>query len=160
MIDKGRSRVPQAQTASPAAATAERPCILVVDDNAHDREIYGRMLNYNGYDVVFAATGQAALRKAAENSVDLVLLDLGLPDIAGVQVLSRLRAQPEYSEVPVIALSGYARKEMGDDAFRAGCTEYMEKPASPVNVLHTVEKLIGRAPLPGTGRPPVAIDPD
>jgi CheY-like chemotaxis protein len=137
----------------------ERPCVLVVDDNPHDREIYGRTLCYNGFDVVFAWTGAGALKIASTQRVDLVLLDLGLPDMQGLDVVRALRRQPGFGATPVIALSAFARWQMGEPAERAGCHQYIEKPANPVAVLHAVESMIGRAPKPGVGRPPHAEDP-
>ena len=135
-----------------------RPCVMVVEDDADDREIYGRILYYNGYDVVFAPTGSAALRLADEHPAGLVLLDLGLPDMGGLELLRALRTHPQYRSTPVIAISGYSRERRSEEAFAAGCTEYFEKPASPVQVLHGIERLVGRAPLSGVGRPPHLID--
>lgn len=141
-----------------AAARRKRPTILVVDDSEHDREIYGRMLHYNGFDVVFAASGAAAMRLAPRVKADLVLLDLGLPDMSGLALLSGLRRFPGLGNVPVIALTACPRSSSGDAARRAGCVEYIEKPAGPVTVLHSVERRLGRPPLAGEGRPPRVIE--
>jgi two-component system, chemotaxis family, chemotaxis protein CheY len=135
-----------------------RPAVLVVDDDAHDRDIYGRILCYNGFDVVMARDAAGALDMANSHHVDLVLLDFGLPDASGLDLLKTLRRRRDFEETPVIALTGYSRDRMGKRAREAGCTEYIEKPAGPVAVLHSVERLIGRAPLPGVGRPPRVIE--
>jgi two-component system, OmpR family, KDP operon response regulator KdpE len=159
----GEGAVPEIQTLRRAARPQRelghfgerpRPMILVVEDDPHDREIYGRMLAYNGFDVVFAGTGAAAVRAAAQHRATLVLLDLRLPDMTGLEVLAALRQQPGYAATPVIALSGLPRQRVREDVERAGCLRYMEKPASPVAVLHEVEAVIGKPPLPGVGRPP------
>lgn len=126
-----------------------RQLVLVVEDNAHEREIYGRILWYNGFDVIFAMDGEAALRIADEQRPDLVLLDLGLPDVSGLRVCEQLRERAYMANVPVIVLSGMARERHGPQLRRAGCTQYLEKPASPIAVLHEVERFIGRAPQPG-----------
>jgi CheY-like chemotaxis protein len=138
----------------------ERPCVLVVEDDEHDREIYGRLLCYNGFDVVFAKTGHGALDLASRYPPDLVLLDMGLPDMQGLDVCTRLREQGLPDDVPVVALSGFPAATMSDRALDAGCVQYIEKPASPVAVLHLVESLVGRPPLAGDGRPPVTLDPE
>lgn len=138
----------------PAGAAGPRPRVFVVEDDLHDREIYGCILCYNGYDVMFAGSGAAALGMASRYEADAVLLDLGLPDVDGLQVLAELRQRPGYGATPVIALSGFTRQRRGAEALRAGCAEYIEKPARPVAVLHAIEDLIGRAPLPGVGTPP------
>jgi CheY-like chemotaxis protein len=141
------------------APGARRPCVLVVDDESHDREIYGRTLCYNGFDVVFAADGKSALDRAVQYLPDLVLLDVCLPDMSGLRVLSILRERPEFSGTPVIVLSGLAEDGPGGRACDAGCDRYIEKPASPIVVLHAVEDLIGKAPLPGVGALPQVIEP-
>jgi DNA-binding response OmpR family regulator len=136
-----------------------RPCVLVVEDDAHDREIYGRILCYNGFDVMFAGTGHSGLGLAARYRPDLILLDMGLPDVPGLDVCTRLRAWRATASVPVVVLSAFAEAVMGARARAAGCALYMEKPASPVAVLHAVESFIGKAPLAGVGRPPRMIEP-
>jgi CheY-like chemotaxis protein len=154
-----RSRQGTSRRASPAPRpTQERPLVMVVEDDEHDREIYGRILCYNGFDVVFAGTGEAAQQLAGRHRADLVLLDLRLPDMSGLTVLERLRSRPGYAATPVIALSGMAEDLAADQARRAGCLQYIEKPASPVVVLHAVEDVIGKAPLPGVGRPPQTLE--
>lgn len=127
----------------------DRQLVLVVEDNAHEREIYGRILWYNGFDVIYALDGDSALRIADEQRPDLVLLDLGLPDVPGLQVCEQLRQRACMTDVPVIVLSGMARDRHGPQLRRAGCTQYLEKPASPIAVLHEVERFIGRAPRSG-----------
>lgn len=136
----------------------ERPCVLFIDDEPHDREIYGRILCYNGFDVAFAGTGEEALQLAERHAVAAVVLDLGLPDVPGLVLLQRLRALPSMRAVPVIVLSAFAHDEMAAKARQQGCARYVEKPASPVTVFHAVEELVGRPPLAGVGRLPRIID--
>lgn len=134
-----------------------RPLLIMVDDDPHDRRIYGSMLCYNGYDVVLASCVADGLNAASHHRADLVLLDVGLPDGSGLEICSELRRRAEYDGVPILALSGFPRAQQGQLAADAGCTRYLEKPLSPVEVLHQVEELIGRAPLPGEGPPPRVI---
>jgi CheY-like chemotaxis protein len=147
------------QTAAPRA-TRERQLVLLVDDDPHDREIYGSILCYNGFDVVCADNGESGIRLARRIMPDVVLLDIGLPDLHGLDLCSTLRTSTETSDIPVIALSAYAETRMGEQARLAGCTRYIEKPASPVAVLHEIEKLVGKPPLPGEGNPPRMTSPD
>jgi CheY-like chemotaxis protein len=155
-----RSRGPQEAAGRCAVVPGvRRPCVLVVDDEAHDREIYGRTLCYNGFDVVFAADGRSALDRAVRYPPDLVVLDVCLPDMSGLRVLGILRERPEFSGTPVIVLSGLSEEGLGGRARAAGGDRYIEKPASPVTVLHAVEDLIGKAPLPGVGALPQVIEP-
>ena len=137
----------------------ERPRVLVIEDDQHDRRIYGMMLCYNGYDLVFAENGASGLEIAQEYDPDLVLLDVGLPDMSGIDVCALLCAAPH--PPPVIVLSGFAESRLGDRARAAGCARYVEKPTNPVTVLHHIEALIGMAPLAGVGtRPRVLNEPN
>jgi two-component system, cell cycle response regulator DivK len=150
---------PDSPQSTSASGVTHRPRVLVVDDDPDDREIYGRMLCYNGFDVVFAADGATALDQAAQYPPDLVLLDLCLPDMSGLSVLEHLRDQPQCVSTPVVALSGLRRDCVAAEARAAGCDSFIEKPASPVAVLHSVEDLVGKAPLPGVGALPQVIEP-
>ncbi|HEX2165985.1 MAG TPA: response regulator [Longimicrobiales bacterium] len=141
-------------------STRERQLILLVDDDPHDREIYGSILCYNGFDVMCANDGTSGINLARRAMPDLVLLDIGLPDLHGLDLCSSLRTDTDTAAIPVIALSAYAETRMGEQARLAGCTRYIEKPASPVAVLHEIEQLIGTAPLPGEGRPPRMVTPE
>jgi two-component system, cell cycle response regulator DivK len=155
----GQRVVPGRAGSRSASRGTRRPRILVVDDDPDDREIYGRILCYNGFDVVFAADGATALDRAERYPPDLVLLDLCLPDMSGLGVLDSLRERLHLELTPVVALSGLRQHDLGGKVRAAGCARYIEKPASPVAVLHSVEDLIGKAPLPGVGTPPQVIEP-
>ncbi|HSJ25854.1 MAG TPA: response regulator [Longimicrobiales bacterium] len=156
--DSGRNGTAESTGNGARGGRRERPRILVAEDDADDREIYGRMLAYNGFDVIFAADGETALRLARSRRPDLLLLDLGLPLLSGLDVCAELRRDAATAGLPIIALTAFARERMGQHARRAGCTTYIEKPVSPVSVLHAVESLIGKAPLPGVGSPPTVTE--
>jgi len=145
---------------TPGHASRERQLVLLVDDDPHDREIYGQILCYNGFDVVCAGNGASGIRLARRVLPDIVLLDIGLPDLHGLDLCSSLRTEENTSRIPVIALSAYAEARMGEQARLAGCTRYIEKPASPVTVLHEIEHLVGKPPPSGDGHPPTMTTPD
>jgi CheY-like chemotaxis protein len=127
----------------------QRKLVLVIDDNDAERQLYGGLLWYNGFDVAFAETGEDGVQLAREQTPDLVLLDLMLPGIDGVSVCNILKQDDQTTDVPVVALSGRSEREFGSAARSAGCANYLEKPISPLEVLHEVERLIGRPPPPG-----------
>lgn len=137
-----------------AEESRERPLVLVVEDNPHDWEIYGKILWYNGFDVLYAAQGSEGLRLCREHRPDLLLLDVGLPDMTGLDLCAEIRRSARTADIPVIMLSARARQEYGPRAERAGCSQYLEKPIGPIDVLHAVEQLVGRPPRPGDGRAP------
>jgi two-component system, OmpR family, KDP operon response regulator KdpE len=104
-----------------------KPTVLVIDDEIQIRRLLRVTLEGNGYRVIEAATGQAGLAEAAQHPPDIVLLDLGLPDIEGVTVLKRLR---EWSQVPVVVLSVRDREEDKVAALDHGADDYVTKPFS------------------------------
>jgi DNA-binding response OmpR family regulator len=128
---------------------------MMVEDDPDDRQIYGTILCYNGFDVILVPDGSVALESADEHHPDVIVLDLGLPGSNGIEICRELRHRGE--STPVIALSGFSQQMMGARARRAGCNCYIEKPTNPLNVLHKIEEIIGRPPFPGDGTPPRVI---
>ncbi|AKT51245.1 response regulator transcription factor [Arsenicicoccus sp. oral taxon 190] len=128
---------------------AER--IVVVEDDPSLARTLGITLRARGYDVEAVATGRAALAAHAARGADLVLLDLGLPDLDGVTVLERLRRT---SQVPVVVLS--ARREADDKvaALDAGADDYVTKPFGPEELMARVRAALRRGhPTAGLGGP-------
>ena len=128
------------------AVPLRRPLILVVEDDRHEWELYGKLLWYNGFDVIRAETGEEGLVMARRHLPDLLLLDLLLPGMDGMSVCRTLKSDPATRNIIVVVLSGRAECEYGVLMRRNGCARYLEKPIGPLRVLHEVEQLIGRAP--------------
>jgi diguanylate cyclase (GGDEF)-like protein/PAS domain S-box-containing protein len=105
-----------------------RGSLLVVDDNEANRDALSRRLRQRGYLVTVAADGQEALALTASDSFDLVLLDVEMPGISGLEVLTRLRARHSHTQLPVIMVT--ARTQGADivEAFRCGANDYVTKP--------------------------------
>ena len=122
-----------------------RKKVLLVEDNVADRNMYGNILWYNGYDTLYAGDGEAALKLIAAEHPDLIILDLELPRIHGLEVLSRTKQDEDTEDIPIVALTGWRRADVGADPRLLGYAAFLEKPASPLDVLFTVERLIGRA---------------
>jgi two-component system KDP operon response regulator KdpE len=108
------------------------PVALVIDDEPQIRRLLRVTLETNGYRVFDAATGQEGIVQAAQRQPDVVLLDLGLPDLAGVEVLKRLR---EWSRVPVIILSVRDGEDDKVAALDAGADDYVTKPFNSAELL-------------------------
>lgn len=106
-------------------APALKPTVLVIDDEVQIRRLLQACLEANGYRVRQAATGQEGINAAAQHPPDVVILDLGLPDMDGVTVLKRLR---EWSRVPVLVLSVRDREEDKIAALDNGADDYVTKP--------------------------------
>ena len=113
-------------------AMAQKPVALVIDDEPQMRRLLGIVLEADGYRVFEAATGQDGLVQAATRRPDVVLLDLGLPDMEGVDVLKRLR---EWSRTPVLVLSVRERDEDKIAALDSGADDYVTKPFSTQELL-------------------------
>ena len=108
--------------------------ILVVEDDAPVRNLIGTTLKTHGYDYMTATSGESAVMQASSHNPDVILLDLGLPDIDGVDVIKKVRT---WSEVPIIVISARTEDKDKIDALDAGADDYLTKPFS-------VEELLAR----------------
>lgn len=108
--------------------------ILVVEDDAPIRNLIGTTLKTHGYNYMTASTGESALMQASSNNPNIVLLDLGLPDIDGVDVIKKIRT---WSELPIIVISARTEDKEKIEALDAGADDYLTKPFS-------VEELLAR----------------
>jgi two-component system KDP operon response regulator KdpE len=113
-------------------STVPKPKALVIDDEVQIRRLLRACLEGNGYRVIEASTGQEGITQAAQHPVEVVLLDLGLPDMDGVAVLKRLR---EWTRVPVVVLSVREREEDKISALDNGADDYLTKPFSTGELL-------------------------
>lgn len=135
--------------------TAPVGTVLVVDDEAKIRELVGAYLRREGHHVLLADSGLAALQLAERLRPDLLVLDLGLPDLPGEELLRLLR---RFSEVPVIMLT--ARASEGDRVagLRSGADDYVTKPFSPRELVARVEAVLRRSGGGLGGRVPTYAD--
>ncbi len=120
--------------------------ILIVDDETQIRRLLRVALTGHGYEVGEAATGQEGLNRAAVFRPDLMILDLGLPDLAGLEVVRRLR---EWSRVPVIILSVTEQEEEKVSALDAGADDYVTKPFGMGELLARIRAALRHAAGPG-----------
>ena len=126
----------------------KRQLVLAVEDEYHDWLIYGKLLWYNGFDVLHAESAEDGLGLAREYLPDVILADLVLPQMSGIDLCRAVREDPRLRDIPVIMLTGRSEREYGSKAREAGCTTYLEKPTGPLDLLHTIEELVGRPPPP------------
>ena len=114
--------------------------ILVVEDNQKNMKLFRDVLQATGYRTLEATTGGRAVELATEHRPDLVLMDIQLPDIDGVEALGRLRADERTASIPVLALTAQAME--GDrERFRAaGFDGYISKPVNIVSLISTVKQ--------------------
>lgn len=110
----------------------------MVEDNETIRHAFRILLEDSGYAVIEAASGEEALQRAEDGLPDLILLDLGLPDINGLEVARRLRSAERGCDVPMIALTGRALETDEDACLAAGCTAYISKPIDSAGMLRKI----------------------
>ena len=106
------------------------PVILVVEDNELNLKLLRDVLEYAGYEVRGARTAEDGITLAVSEPPDLVLMDLQLPGIDGIEALHRLRESPGTADIPVVAVTAQAMKQDRERALRAGFDGYVEKPIS------------------------------
>jgi len=116
--------------------------ILVVEDNPLNLKLARTLLRLEGYAVLEARTGEQALGVVHEQRPDLILLDIQLPGIDGLEVCRRLKRDPSLASIPVVALTSYAM--LGDDrkALDVGCAAYITKPIDTEGFGHTIAGLL------------------
>jgi len=118
--------------------------VLFVDDDADTRRGYTEYLTAFGYDVSTAGTGVEALNIASLCTPDVIVLDLGLPDVDGWEVARQLKAAPRTATVPIIALTGADLPHERVSSMRAGCDRHLAKPCDPAGLLDALRRAVPR----------------
>ena len=121
-----------------------RPSALVVDDNPDIREMLAAFLQYSGYEVATASSAAAALKTAQARLFDVIISDIGMPEMNGYELAQALRALPDYREVPMVAVTGFAMYDDHDRAIQAGFNAHLSKPIDPVTLVQLMARLRGR----------------
>jgi CheY-like chemotaxis protein len=116
--------------------------ILVIEDNETNMYLIGFILRKNGHEVVEARSGEEGVELAIKDKPDLVLMDIQLPGIDGLEATRRIREFKADSEVPVIALTSYAMTGDREKSLAAGCTGYIEKPINPDTFMSEIEEYL------------------
>ncbi|HOC19108.1 MAG TPA: response regulator [Vicinamibacterales bacterium] len=119
--------------------------VLLVDDDRDTLALYGLILETFGFRVVPAENGRTALEAAAGDPPDIVVTDLAMPVMDGVELCVRLRSDPSTRAIPILAVSGQAWNGTDDQARRAGCDEVLLKPCLPDRLVDAVGRLLGRS---------------
>ena len=117
-----------------------REQILVVEDNEKNMKLFRDVLQARGYDIVEATTGGQAVELAIEHGPDLVLMDIQLPDIDGIEALGRLRANERTASIPVLALTAQAMEGDRERFLASGFDGYVSKPVNIVELVRTVQQ--------------------
>lgn len=118
--------------------------VLVIEDNENNMELISFILAAHQHVVLQACCGQDGIDMAREQRPELILLDIQLPDMSGLQVLQELRAMDFLSATPVIAVTSYAMTGDAKRLLDAGCDGYIEKPIDPGHIVEHIEQIIAQ----------------
>ena len=121
-------------------------CVLIVDDDSDVRDLVTYKLEREGFEVRTAVDGEAALKDVQERTPDLVLLDIMMPGISGLDVLKRWRGEAATARLPVIMLTARAQEADVDLGFEFKADDYIVKPFSPRELVRRVNAVLMRVP--------------
>ena len=122
--------------------------ILVVDDYADNRTLLSAWLRAKGYQVIEAKDGREGLLQAARTKPDLILMDLAMPVLDGVEATRQIRERHMFLRTPIFAISAYATHDVKADALAAGCNEVFAKPLDLDSLLGKIQTTLAHAPTP------------
>lgn len=117
--------------------------VLVVDDVNDVTEMIALFLKHAGYDVTTANSAGNALKVASDDKFDLIISDIGMPEMNGYELAESLRALTDYQTTPLIAVTGYTEYDDRGRSLRAGFDAHLTKPINPSQLLELISKLIG-----------------
>ncbi len=116
--------------------------ILVIEDNEQNMYLVTYILEKHDYQVLQAQTGKEGLALAKENHIDLILLDIQLPELDGYAIASMIRKEEKLKTIPMIAVTSYAMSGDREKALKSGCTGYIEKPINPDTFMKEVQQFL------------------
>jgi CheY-like chemotaxis protein len=116
--------------------------ILLVEDNETSIYLIGFILKSKGHEVIEARSGEEGVALAIKEKADLIIMDIQLPGIDGMEATKRIRGSKADSEIPIVALTSYAMVGDREKALKAGCTGYIEKPINPETFMDEIERYL------------------
>jgi two-component system cell cycle response regulator DivK len=116
--------------------------ILIVEDNPQNMRLVEMALSAESYTLLEATNGEEALGVARKERPDLIIMDIQLPKMSGLEVTRKLREIPEFSQTPIIAVTAYAMKGDKEKALDAGCNAYLSKPISARDLPNLIAKML------------------
>lgn len=121
--------------------------VLIVEDNELNMKLFHDLLEAHGIDTVETRDGRNVLELAREHKPDLILMDIQLPEISGLDVTKMLKEDEELKSIPVIAVTAFAMKGDEQKIREGGCEDYISKPISVGHFLEVIQKYIGTQTL-------------
>jgi len=132
------------ETGSAAGEAASKAkTVLIVEDNELNMKLFHDLLEAHGYNIIGTRDGMEALRIARDSRPDLILMDIQLPEVSGLEVTKWIKEDDRLKSIPVIAVTAFAMKGDEEKIREGGCEAYIAKPISVTNFLETVKKYLG-----------------
>jgi len=128
----------------------DAPTILVIEDYSDTRQLLSALLRLKGYNIIEAENGKEGLLAASRQKPDLVLMDLALPEMDGVETARRIHEMPNLAQTPIFVVSAYAIEDVKADIRAAGCTEIFTKPLDVEALVKKIKETLPFGPLPPT----------
>lgn len=123
---------------------ANQKTVLIVEDNELNMKLFHDLLEANNLNTVQTSDGREVMDLARENKPDLILMDIQLPEVSGLDVTKWLKADDELKDIPVIAVTAFAMKGDEQKIREGGCEDYISKPISVTHFLDVVKKHLGQ----------------
>jgi CheY-like chemotaxis protein len=120
-------------------ATTNTPTVLVIEDYSDTRKLMTSLLRAHGYKVIEAKNGREGFLQANRTKPDLILMDLAMPELDGIEATRQMRQRHALSQTPIFAISAYAISEVKNDAIAAGCNEVFAKPVDIASLLDKIK---------------------
>lgn len=117
--------------------------VLIVEDNELNMKLFHDLLEANGYQTIQTRSGSEALKLAREHRPDLVLMDIQLPEVSGLEVTKWIKDDEDLRHIPVVAVTAFAMKGDEERIRAGGCEAYISKPISVAKFLETVRSFLG-----------------
>jgi len=115
--------------------------ILIIEDHAQLRYMIALTLRYMNYEPLEAEDGYAGIQTSLAQHPDLILLDLGLPDMSGIDTAKKIKENPQTGQIPIVALTGWEPSQFEAKARQAGMVAYLQKPVSLATIVERIERL-------------------
>lgn len=116
--------------------------VLIVEDNELNMKLFRDLLQAHGYDTLEARTGPEALEALKDARPDLILMDIQLPEVSGLEVTQKIKSDKELADIPVIAVTAFAMKGDEERIRQGGCEDYIAKPISVVSFIEKVKRYL------------------
>ena len=132
------------------STATQAPVVLIVEDDPETRHFYQEIFEQDGFRIEQAHNGLQALEKAIEVCPDLILTDIAVPGIDGIELCRRLRADERTRSIPVLAITGYGDRRYPDRAIGAGADHVLVKPCGPDVLVSEARRLLAAGPRAGS----------